>query len=498
MNTPTRFDFHPPQYAKRAARDRRLRVLRNAGALIVVVLLLTGAWVGAAWWLSGCSAGMWRGVDDECVGVSDGSASLHHGLRDVEEKIERENDRIAGLDRKVVTVAVLTPVPEPGGDRGSVSLDQARSKIIGAYLAQRQANSVEGAYPLFRLVVADEGSDEQDWEEVVDELIGMTDDERPLVAVTGMGVSVGETISAAHRLADHQIPMVGAVLTADGLNMTGAVRPEDGPIRGLYRVSPSNRTEALALHEFLVKRPREYMLVRDQNFNDFYTTGLRDDFAEVFSAELAAGVQRSFDGTPGINGTTNQFNEIVAELCSPGTPDTVLYAGRASLLDAFVEKLRVEHCGKTITVVTGSDAAKLNETELPGHVEVVYAALADPKALGDARFNEYAEDYKVNFDGFRQLERIGSRDLANGWAIMEFDAMTAVVDAAQKALLNETEIGPAEVRTALVSLTSERNDIDGAGDRFHFDADTGDPVGRTIHIIHQVGLESRPVHKYTS
>ncbi|WP_243793906.1 ABC transporter substrate-binding protein [Saccharopolyspora gloriosae] len=499
MNTPTGFDFRPPQYAKVVARGRRMRVLRNVGALLGVVLLLTGAWIGAGRWLNGCSSGMWRGVDDECVGVSDGSASLHPGLGDIEEKIERENDRIAGIGGKVVTVAVLTPVPEPGGERASVSLEQVRSKIIGAYLAQRKTNLVEGAYPLIRLVIADEGSNEKSWQPVVEKLIGLTEDEQPLVAVTGLGVSIGETIDAAHLLARHDIPMVGAVLTADGLNMTGAVRSERGPIRGLYRVSPSNHTEVLALHEHLATQQRKYMLVRDQNFNDFYTTGLRDDFAEVFSAELeSSGVQRSFDGTPGINGTTNQFNEIGNELCSPGTPDTVLYAGRASLLDAFVEKLRDRYCQKQITVVTGSDAAKLANTELPQNVDVIYAALADPKALGDKRFNVYAEDYRANFDAYRQREGIDSRDLGNGWAIMEFDAMTAVVLAAQNALRGETEIGPAEVRTSLVGLTSERSAVTGAGDKFYFNADTGDPVGRTIHVIHRFGNESEPVDKYTS
>jgi hypothetical protein len=126
----------------------------------------------------------------------------------------------------------------------------------GAYVAQRRANHEPGVAgdprPLIQIALANEGSNQRQWEPVVEQLAAHIDDDNPLAAVFGMGVSIDETEAAARRLAEHDVPMVGAIITADGLSKNG-VRGKPG-IPGLARVSPTNADYVAALKEYLARR----------------------------------------------------------------------------------------------------------------------------------------------------------------------------------------------------------------------------------------------------
>jgi hypothetical protein len=201
--------------------------------LVVVVLSLVLA-TAVAWGINtlvnacgGPGSGVSR-VDGECVGVTDGSYVFDPALADVEAKIAAENARVAGSGH-TVTVALLNLMTV--NNTSPVSLAEVVNQLEGAYTAQyraNQTNDLGDPSPLIRLVLANEGSHENQWQPVVHQIEGMVGDQDPLVAVTGLGVSVKQTEDGAKDLAAHHIPMVGALTTADELNYKNIPRFHPG------------------------------------------------------------------------------------------------------------------------------------------------------------------------------------------------------------------------------------------------------------------------------
>lgn len=477
-----RTDLQPPLSGAGRRKRRRRRVTSGALTVVVLVLLGWGAWFGVRPLINKCYGDdVWSGVDGECVGVTDGGTEFP-GLEPIEAKIKYENDRVSANPR-VVTVGVLVPVPI-AGKPNSASLSQIRSQLEGSYLKQHQANSVREDRPI-KLVVANEGSSEQDWSQVVDRLDEMAQEQQPLNAVAGLGVSVQQTVDGARRLAGHGLPMVGSVLTSDNLN-ANVSPPPGGPIRSLYRVSVSNDDEVAALRQEQDKTSPGYqpkaMLVYNDDPQDFYTAGLRHDFETRFSKEIASGLKRPYAGrTP--EAISGQFNVISDDLCKSEAPDTVLYAGRADLLGNFVNSLMPkEVCGHQVTVLTGSDAGSLDRSQIPPGVTVKYAALAAPAALRGRSTNEDSTYSKFE-EAFQNREsNFPASDLDNGWAIMGYDSMKAI-DEAVRYVPGGGPLIPQAVLGNLGSFTSEDHKVDGASGTFYFDQLTHTPVGQDVDVL---------------
>jgi transcriptional regulator with XRE-family HTH domain len=281
--------------------------------LVVVVLSLvlasTAAWVINA--LVNACGGFGSGVsrvDGECVGVTDGSYVFDPALADVEAKIAAENARVAGSGH-TVTVALLNLMTV--NNTSPVPIAEVVNQLEGAYTAQYRANhttDLGDPSPLIRLVLANEGSHENQWQPVVHQIEGMVGDKDPLVAVTGLGVSTTQTEDGAKDLAAHHIPMVGAITTADELNYKD--------IPGFVRVAPSTAELVQSLSAYLQHRHNQQrqdfdsaILVYDTNSDDsgdLFTKSLRND--------LASGMRSLIKSTPpqGFTGTSGQ---------SPGNPD---------------------------------------------------------------------------------------------------------------------------------------------------------------------------------
>ncbi|HEY9472505.1 MAG TPA: hypothetical protein VIS06_01505, partial [Mycobacteriales bacterium] len=390
------------------------------------------------------------------------------------------------------TVALLTPLTS--STVSNVSIERIRSQLEGAYVAQHTANS-GGINPRIRLVLANMGSQEQAWEAVVGQLAGMADGSDHLVTAIGMGVSSQPTVRAAKALAGHGIPVVGAVITADGLNTTATGL--GGPIPGLTRVNTSVGDELAVIADHLGRnRPDLHtaLLVSDENSSDLYTAALQRDFTTTGLSRYwvdGGRVVQPYDGTPGTPGTDAQFRAIVSNLCGVNPPDMVFYAGRASLLPTFVARLRQRNCARdrTVTVVTGSDASDLaaglprpNAVDAP--VTVIYAPLADPAALADRRFNPDLAQYQRFANTFTRVSGFTADDLADGWAIMTHDAMLAATIAIGRATGQSSQLpGPGDVRSLLYLSNSPTTSVPGAGGTFTFDPRTGDAVGRRIPVM---------------
>lgn len=498
--------FTPPQ-PRTETRRRRNRRIVAAAAVVVLVLAAGIGWYARGWALAArvhCGSGWWVDPDqvdhehvERCIGISDSSTFGNERLRDAVDLIGEQNALATGdPDRSAVTVAVLIPVPRPDQEFSPASQDQVAALAEGAAKAQEHLNAARSG-PALRVVLANEGSGEQGWQAVTGQLVRMKDDRHPLVAVTGLGVSVVETLQGARALDRAELPMVGAVLTANGLDATGQVEGVDstvsggGRIEGLFRASPSNGAEAQKLDEYLdaAQPGGEYALVRDANRADFYTYGLANSLRDAFTGKVQQGPPVVFGGDSDPGSIRNQLNLVARQVCGRGG---LLYGGRASLLPDFLDRVSELECGSGLTVVTGSDAAGLRPAEVPEGVKVVYAALADPDALR-ASPDPLGQNYR-EFEG-SFLRDFPKADLANGWAIMEYDAMLAAGTAITNATGGKLTGAPPSSRSVLNSLRQlgPDNEVTGAGGLFWFDAETGEPRNHPVHVVEVSEGQRRPV-----
>ncbi|WP_157767543.1 ATP-binding protein [Actinosynnema pretiosum] len=469
-------DFTPPLPAGARTRSR-VRAL----ALAAVLAVAATAVVGYSWeLLTRCAEGVHeRG--GECVGVTDGSYAFDPAAEGVSAAILAENERVADLPH--VTLVVLTPLTPHAG--GSVTDRRVRAQLAGAHVAQLAANGGD-RLPKVRLLLANPGSRQQEWRPVVEQLTALIEPER-IVGVVGVGLSTTAAHDTALALAAAGLPMIGTVVTA-----TGFATDADGKrVKGFVRVNSTTGDQIGVLSRHLAQTDvREAVLVYDNSESDLYTATLHREFEQIAAAtgRPAITVQGQFD----VEGSLDvQFREIMRDLCGDGAPDTVLYAGRAVLLDDLIESLRGRDCvrDRLITLVTGSDAALLRtRPELrPGardaSLRILYTPHVDPDAARQAGIAEF--DALV-----AQVERLGldPLDLADGWGVMMHDAVLTAresisrVSRGMNAAAGELP-SRQDVRADLERFDRERNRVLGAGGAFTIDAGTGNAVGRRLPVM---------------
>ncbi|MGH4014225.1 MAG: ABC transporter substrate-binding protein [Pseudonocardiaceae bacterium] len=490
-------------------RARRRRRWRNRVVLaIVVVLLATAVVLGIRVLLTSCGgpgSGVTR-IDGQCVGVTDDSYVFDEAYRSVQEKIAAENRWVTDTVRdpekapdRAVTIALLTPMTVT--DSSAFDVDEVRNLMEGAYTAQYRANhsrDVGDPDPLIRLVLANEGSHQQQWEPVVDQLVGMKDADAPLAAVVGLGVSIDLTAQAAKKLSEHGIPTVGAITTADQLNYRN--------IPGFVRVSPSNRDYVASLEEYLDRRPQldSAILVYDTNAGtrgDIFIESLRNDLTSEmrnlikFPDQSFVGESIPSEANPGL------FQGITRNICSE-KPKVVFFAGRKVDLEGFLDSLASRVCQDTpMTVVTvdadpnvfDGDEQVLRDKK----ITVVYADASDPRGwiAGVESTPQYFPDFKRAFEerGFDPAH------LDDGGAISHHDAvLTAALAARHSALPSSPEPpGAADVLNQLLNLNTGSL-VPGASGTLSFSyrgaggEESGNPVGKPIPVLEFPSSDASP------
>ncbi|GGQ40993.1 ABC transporter substrate-binding protein [Couchioplanes azureus] len=446
----------------------------------------------------------------ECVGWIV-EQDLPFGSRDaavngVVSRIVAENLRVreqAGRPggKPYVRIAVFMPMTAAPG--GAMSGAEILHSLQGAYAAQRQANAGRASElgdptPLFQLVLANEGTDQSAWSTVVEELGRLKEGPHPLVAVTGMSISVPQTRLAGLRLSELRIPSIGAVITADDM-----VAP------WLFKISPPNQQYTAALSAYLSRRPevRTGFLVWDRNPEDSYVQQLKQGFVAAFGTGYQLNDHNhAFNGSkPPSFGTPQLFSDIVRSLCAVD-PDIVFYSGRNRDLPTFVDALGTRgQCQKKVrplVIATGATGLTIAGDQLAdARVGVLDASSTDPLAWA-----ANAPGTPAHYAAFARLftaaepDGLGfsADDLRSGYAIMHRDAVVAAVwaarrDAAAKAQRNaargsapavpETPT-PEDVRNALFGSSTDR--IPAASGALYFQEQPGNdlwPVGKPVPVI---------------
>jgi hypothetical protein len=472
---------------------KRLWLGLIAGGAAVIVGV--GGWQAVSLLTATCGGGT-SSYQGECVGVTDGSYVFDPSLAAIENTIKRQNAQ-AQATGDYVSIALLTPLTStPGSD---VTPSRVQQQLEGAATAQAYLNGKQDFKPAIQLLLANEGSQQQAWPQVVGQLQDWPAGQ-DLVAVVGVGLSTTGTVLAARQLASgtRPLPMIGSVDTGDGLNTSGPQPPLvpsalSGRISGLVRVEPSVADEVTLLSQYYLanlkkpadnKKPsgnsvqphaalsQDAVLVYDNDPSDLYTGSLKLDFSRQFEAHIIDEKQFA-PGEP-----SGEFASIANDVCPPGATSTpvVLYAGRESVFPDFIQKLSTyTNCpsGSTITVLTGADAESLDPARTgsnPGGpaIDVVYPNIADSGQL--------APWYRQAFEG-------PPADMSASWAIMTFDAVTAAEQAARQASqASSTLLTPSAVTSLLYDFNKLTDPVEGATGPFVITLD-GDEGCQWIPLI---------------
>ena len=293
---------------------------------------------------------------EECIGVN--GSGYDFGVPEitpVTARIAEENRRIDKQPH--VTIAMMLPLqPSTRAERR-----QLRSDLQGAFLAQYRANREPGK-PVLRLVLANPGKDYARQGEVVPDLVRMARSKNDnLRAVTGFNLSLDATTKAVRSLTAQQVPVLVARASASSLANRES---KDGTydFKGLARIIPTNEEQARALADFNgSRRDRQTVLVRDTR-PDPYVLSLARAFQRLPEKGPPGPDDMTFTSTgvadPG--DVDNQFKPTVNTICNSGA-DTIYFAGRSTHLRLFLKRLAKEACQeRKFTVVSGSDAASLN------------------------------------------------------------------------------------------------------------------------------------------
>ncbi|MFF5262289.1 hypothetical protein ACFY4C_25410 [Actinomadura viridis] len=461
----------------------------RATALLTVLAVLI---VAAAGWgairLSGpdeCADGVRRVTvefygekREECVGVT-ATYAFDSRYKRLMQRIEEENT-FAEKDTHV-TVAYLGPLTHPD--------PRVLHRLEGAVAGQHRANreNLVGDRPRIRLVLANTGSDSGHWREVSETLAGMVGGTDRLVGVAGVGLSQRQTLEAARRLSQAELPMVGDIVTADVLNKSKA--------DGLARVNPRVDEEIAVLARHVRERTkfRKATLVSHSDPDDYYTAALAGSFKTHMRDLWKAGgsAEYPFGKNPG-----NEFSVIAGNLCSTDRPDMVFYAGRALDLPKFIGYLSTSTCGHDpITIVTGSDAvlltvdgaenkkalAALASTQRP--LTLLYTPLAEPSLLEDERHNRDADRFRAFQAAYKRMG-FDPEHLRTGWGIMAHDAMLTVTRAIRLAAGPGGSVPrPLNARSALYLINTPSSAVPGASGTIRLDPATGDRVGLRLPVL---------------
>ncbi|WP_101610112.1 ABC transporter substrate-binding protein [Amycolatopsis sp. BJA-103] len=428
-----------------------------------------------------------RGEYAECVGVTDGGYVFSPDLSDVETHIRVENASVTGSGKPYVTIALMLPMTLVEND--ILSAEWVRHQIQGAYIAQRRANTTGswGSLPLIRLLLANPGSRLTHWQPVVDDLIGRVERER-LVAVTGIGLSLGSARSAIERLSEHKIPVVASPVAAD----------EFSEIPGFMRVSPTSTTYGMAAAGYVRPTARTATVVRDVNPGDLYPKTLAVAFTDKFADDTHRIVGRTEVYDSSLPGIENTFLQMMPNICG-NEAEVVYFAGRENHLASFVAELAQRPClDRPITVLTGDLAlvgppSQEMRRGLESKVTVLGPGLAHPRAwttepsvFNPAAVASFQEEGCTGcFRAVFPKER-----LDDGIAILSHDAVLTVV----WAIRGIPRTAPAQVTAQDVLQSKNRLHgklaVPGASGMISFD-DRGDPVNKTVPIL-RVRVDDTP------
>ncbi|HEY3482410.1 MAG TPA: hypothetical protein VGL02_26240 [Streptomyces sp.] len=495
---------------------RRPVLATGFATLTVVVLVAAGLLVPPLF--ARCGEGMTADANDACVGINLDSAQFRQNepehMRELEAAVRANNAAITGNYVSVVLLQDMSPNEGVDTRLYPDLYPDIEGAIAGAWRANHTA-AFQGSVPKVKLFLANMGSQYASWSEAVDKISEHAAGNH-VVSVIGLGQSMDNTRAAAAKLtAQAHLPVIGATVTGDTMNLT----PEGKLNTGFFRTSPTNTHSVAAAARFIASiepDPSRVAIVQDNIPGDDYTQTLGSRAVK----EMPAAHRFPFT-SPGAlphdvsraDPLLTQFAYLNQNLCSVA-PTVVYFTGRGTDLGPFVQSWTQGNTpcanGK-LTVVTGDDGGSaINEASLRdavrgGHVRVLFTSLASPDEWGpcngsaeQAAYNTFQSVFTgkpgvcngqtVRADDGAAPLTFSVADLGSGEGILAHDAMMVAVMAARRAANGNADT---VVRTPLsqIGLIEEmrcQNAVQGASGTIQFSPDQaqyGNPVEKPFPVV---------------
>ncbi|MFC3452920.1 amino acid ABC transporter substrate-binding protein [Amycolatopsis speibonae] len=462
---------------------------RHRALLIAVVVLLAGAaLVGLRPWES-CGAGLHSvsankesvGSSYVCVGLNLDSGPVRDDdpLDPLEKLVKARNEK-AGADFKTIVVLEnLAPDPKVDSQPFLFVQREVQGAITGAW--------PKNGPPGIKLLLANYGSNADHWRVVADEIIAAAAAQR-IAAVTDVGTSSENSRALVAELSRHGIATIGATVTADNMNTD----PKGARIENFFRVGPTNTDEARAAAGYIATHGfQRVMMIQGVSKEDTYATTLAEAFLN--SSKVPVIFTKTYDVKPLADKSREVylrglFRSWHNDICG-ARPDLIYFAGRGLDLGALVAALAGDGACEgvdSVTVMTGDDASTLAGKPLELNkdisVRLRYTALAYPDQWDMFTADPAYPTYKKNHDNFiaefTGTHGFPKRELWDGAAMIEHDAVAAAVEAAMR----NVSADPVSMANMVRSIDCNSS-VPGATGFVAFDQTTGNQLDKALPIL---------------
>jgi ABC-type branched-subunit amino acid transport system substrate-binding protein len=413
----------------------------------------------------------------ECVGVTGSVSTFAYATADPTDPTEvaeaaeintlssliyTQNQRVIDQTDSVqplpyVTVVVSTMFSS-ANQQPFLDLSVGVNELRGAYLAQEMWNQLDTGQRkppfLLRLLLANFGGDSVYAAQAATQIQQLAEHDSSVLAVTGMGQTREQTISAASTLGTAAggwsgIPVVTSAPSGeafagkDYVFMTAATNPRQADVGTAFVQSHFPN--------------RKLYVIYDPN--DLYSNDLYNDYGRsLANADLPPAIPEIYDADS--NDTRQSLTGIVGDICSHSGPNTqapmILYAGRANELPTFMDLLQGNTCDQR-AVVLGDDDLTQEETngyaDLTGisnfvNTRLYFTSFGPTRdgwqrilADGDLPAQQRAVEQSAEtsfFNAYNQLARqehgTAYQTPANGHIMLAYDAVNLAVSAIQSGI----------------------------------------------------------------
>ncbi|MFC5746092.1 hypothetical protein [Actinomadura rugatobispora] len=378
------------------------------------------------------------GIDSEVRPPSPGNTGSRLTLADLQNKINKENERVRKSRKPYVTVLHAGAFTARQGEH-----DRAVSSIrelAGAHLAQvrnngRQHPGQVGNFLQVRLLPVNTGQDMGLAGIAADRMLDLARRDPTVIGVVGLARNTAHTQRAIRRLHDAGLPVLGTANSSDRL-------PALPHYYSLASTSLEQATAAkAAAREKSGTRPIERIMI---------VSRASDPSDDAYGPELASGVlealrPRHVDSVPYLS--SNDISDKVRNACAgaDSSPYTLVYfAGRAEDLWGFMHGLALGGCtDRELTVVAGDDVTKYQfgtgpyQVALHPKITFYHTAFAHlPHLIANSRAtisSFFLLARNPAFLGLGNGATIQGADpvLVDGHMALAFDATSALIQAAQ-------------------------------------------------------------------
>ncbi|HEX3784220.1 MAG TPA: hypothetical protein VHX38_31570 [Pseudonocardiaceae bacterium] len=352
----------------------------------------------------------------ECVGVTDDASSFAYSggdptdpteaseaaeITDLSQLIYQQNQKVLNQTTLTtqpalpyVTIVVSTMLSS-ANQQPYLDLSVGVNELRGAYLAQEQWNQfdTQERRPAFllRILLANFGGDSLYATQAAAQIQQLAQQDSTVLAVTGMGQTREQTVSAATTLGTATgtwsgIPVIASAPSGDALAGKDYV----------FLTAATNDRQADVGTAFVQQQFPNRRLYIIYDPNDLYSNDLQSSYGRSLAdAGLPQATPEIYDADS--TDTRQSLAGIVSDICGRSTAGSpaplILYAGRANELPTFMDLLQGNNCDQR-AVVLGDDDLTQEETDN-------YADLASISGFANGRL--YFTSFGPSQQGWQQI-----------------------------------------------------------------------------------------------